>query len=183
MPAKNLLVPLWCLTLVACGTGRPVIVPVPEWRFTADNHGGEDRAKEAEKIANEHARLPLQDAAVRQKLEAFLCAGGDTRKSDNGVCPDNDAPRRYKPLLDLLRRQEPFTADDFLKKPTFKGWFRGNVYFGVVDARLPSTPAFPPLAVSDGHYWWVFYTTDGATFDRFTVFLTALPPRQARGSY
>jgi len=187
MPAKNLFFSACCLSLLACGAQKPVIVPVPEWRFTADDHGAEDRpshrAEEAEKISNEHVRLPLEDAAVRKKLEAFLCGGGDTRKSDNGVCSDDSAPRRYKPLLDLLGRRQPFTTDDFLNKPTFKGWFHGNAVFGVVDARLPSPAAFPPLAVSDGRYWWVFYTEDGATFNRFTVFLAAVPPRQARGKY
>ena len=188
MPSPVLLVSTCSFLLLAdCGSKPAAVVPVPEWRFTSDERGAEDRpshrSEEAEKIANEHLRLPLEDATLRKKLEAFLCAGGDARKRDNAVCSENDAPQRYKPLLDLLGRKEPFTEEDFLKKPTFKGWFRGNALFGVVDARLPAPPKFPPLAVSDGHYWWVFYTQDGATFDRFTVFLPAVPARQERGSY
>lgn len=156
--------------LAACAGKRQAIVAVPERRFRTENQ------------ATEHLRLPL-DPTTRKSLEAFLSAGGDVRKAENDTVSDEGAIRRYKPLLELLQRPEALTSDDLLIKPTFKGLFHGKVVYGVVDARMPSPPPLPPLAVSDGHYWWVFYSGDGRRLDALMVFLPAVPPRQARGKY
>jgi len=129
------------VSLSACGHVR--YVPVREARFRTET------------ARSERLQLPLT-AAGREKLLAFLRAGGDSDRIGNTLV-DPAAETHYGPLLDRLAASAPLTLDDLTEKRTLRPWLAGRVLRQVIDAREESPPAINPVAVGDGRYWWVFY--------------------------
>ena len=135
-----------------CGARRPEYVTVPQSQF-----------RSAEPI-----RLPLQQPD-RDRLLAFFSSGGNRYASGNVA---DDAARGHRQALDALADganlsvQASRPAREFCamavslcgQAPLF---LKRRVVQEVVDAR-DDRPPFPhPLAVSDGHYWWIFRHSHG----------------------
>ena len=107
--------------------------------------------------------LPLNDE-TKEALKNYLKSGGDTRKT-GPVDFYIKNERFYTGLLDLLSvNDRPIKVADLFSqvngiyKIAYSG-FQNPVFYDIIDATR-ETPAaeesFGPLAVSDGHLWWIF---------------------------
>jgi hypothetical protein len=108
--------------------------------------------------------LPLQDEA-KNALNKYLQSGGDLRKT-GPVDFYLKNERFYTGLLDLLsvtgraiKVTDLFSQEKGIYKIAYNG-FKAPVVYDIIDATR-ETPAaegsFGPLAVSDGHLWWIFF--------------------------
>ncbi len=110
--------------------------------------------------------LPL-DEKTRNELKNYLRSGGDKRNT--GPVPIYlHKKKSYEELLDFLSSKGMFNVRDIftinkgLYRLNHRGrkWFNGPVVLSIIDAtekRPLSEKSFGPLAVSDGHLWWIFY--------------------------
>lgn len=130
------------LALWGC-RGPVAFVAVREARFRSEMKS-EDRLQ-----------LPLT-AEERQRLMAFLRAGGDTDRIGTEVV-DPEAEKHFSPLLDRLSDKQYLALEDITERDTYGRWFCGQRLRQVVDAREESPPIIDPVAATDGRYWWIFY--------------------------
>ena len=133
------------------------------------------------------ARIPLPlNGEGRQKVEAFLMAGGNTDNIDKHGkvinISDPAAREEFKPLLDRLSEPNHLKVEDLTPRNGLQAWLHGKVMHGVVDAREPAPPSQQALAICDGRYCWIFYP-QGHDLTGLMVVVKAVPPRQSRGSY
>lgn len=114
--------------------------------------------------------LPL-NKKTKSELKNFIRSGGDKRNT--GPAPFYPHKKKsYEDLLYFLSSKGMFRVSDIFteKKGKKKGlyqvnpgvsrWFRGPVALTIIDAtrKRPWTESsYGPLAVSDGHLWWIFY--------------------------
>jgi len=159
------------LALAGCVHRQP-IVAIPEANLRT------------EVIMKERIHLPL-NADGRQKVEAFLSAGGNTDNIDRHGkvinIADPDA-KRFAPLLDRLSEPNHPKVEDLTPRNSLQQWLHGEVVHGVVDAREPAAPAQQALAICDGRYCWIFYP-QGHDLAGLMVVVKPVPPRRPRGQY
>jgi hypothetical protein len=110
--------------------------------------------------------LPL-DEKTRNELKNYIRSGGD--KSNTGPAGFYiNKKKSYEELLEFLSSKGVYLVNDiFTKKKMLyevntvvSKWFKGPVVLSIIDAtqeRPLSEKSFSPLAVSDGHLWWIFY--------------------------
>ena len=136
----------------ACCTRRPAYVTVPQKQFRSA----------------EPAALPLEPQD-RDQLLAFFSHGGN--RYARGEVSD-DAAKEHRRALDALadprnlsvRTNRP--ARDFCDMAVILCgqtalFHNRRVVQQVVDARDDRPPFPAPLAVTDGHYWWIFRHSHG----------------------
>jgi hypothetical protein len=111
-------------------------------------------------------RLPLNEK-TKNELKDYIRSGGDKRNT--GPAPFYlHKKKSYEQLLYFLSSKGLFRVSDiFTRKkelyqinPRVSKWFRGPVVSSIIDAtekRPLSEKSYGPLAVSDGHLWWIFY--------------------------
>ena len=129
--------------IAACPSPVPYVA-VPEARFRSED------------TRQKRLQLPL-DASAREKLATFLEAGGDTDNVGSNVV-DPAARSRYAPLLDRLSDPRFLAFEDLTERSSYDAWFTGRRLRQVVDAREKAPAVVDPVAASDGHYWWIFYS-------------------------
>jgi len=110
--------------------------------------------------------LPL-DEKTKNDLKNYIKSGGDIKNPG----PANfylQKRKSYEALLFFLSRKELFRVSDIFTRqkglyqvnPRVSKWLKGPVVLSIIDAtqkRPASEKSFGPLAVSDGHLWWIFY--------------------------
>jgi hypothetical protein len=161
---------VWLPLAMAGCIHRQPIVAIPEANLRSE-------VKLEERI-----HLPLT-AAGREKVEAFLAAGGNTDNIDNHGklinISDPDAPKNFQPLLNRLSEPNHLRVEDLTPRNTLNAWLHGKAIFGVADAREPAPRPQQALAICDGRYCWVFYP-QGHDLTELTVAVKWVPPRQPR---
>jgi hypothetical protein len=130
------------LSLSAC-CRTVAYVPIREARFRS------------EITAQDRLSLPLT-AADKDRLMAFLRAGGDTDKVGMEVVLP-DVPRKYGTLLTRLADEAHLSLTDLTEGTAYNEWFGDLRIRQVIDAREESPSVIDPVAVSDGRFWWIFY--------------------------
>ena len=110
--------------------------------------------------------LPLSDAE-RQMILSFLQRGGNWGTQD---VVDSNAPTHYSELLDLLCDPAFLSSHNFRNEtkideisPTMKKWFFNPIIYQIIDATKKRPPTHNPMGMSDGKYWWIFYTEKSTT--------------------
>ncbi len=105
--------------------------------------------------------LPL-DKKNREKILSFLQRGGNWGNQD---LVDYEAPTHYSGLLDLLSNPDFLYSHNFRNRtqideisPTLQPWFHNPIIYQIIDASQDRPPVHNPISISDGKYWWVFYT-------------------------
>ena len=146
------IVPLVFIFLCACAGKHPAYVAVPQAQFRSEDH----------------IKLPLSGADV-DKLIAYFDHGGNRFGRDTVPDPDNKARQQVlfalKDPANLAARTNAPARVFCDMAPALCGqaalFARKDVVQEIVDAR-DERPPFPrPLAVSDGHYWWIFRHSHG----------------------
>lgn len=134
--------PLALVLAACCGVERPTYLAVPEQIFR-------------EPVA---APIDLEDAAgwpaARDRLVAFLRAGGNQDNVEDGTIVVLDAATRYAPLLDAVARPENRDVED-LAAGVYAPWLAGPPVRHVVDAR-DEAPGRDRHVLFDGDFAWVF---------------------------
>lgn len=113
--------------------------------------------------------LPL-DEKTRNELKNYIRSGGDKNKT-GPIGFYLHKKESYEKLIDFLSRKKEFQVSDIFTKmkglyevnPRVSKWFKGPVVLSIIDAtekRPLSEKNFSPLAVSDGHLWWIFYRNE-----------------------
>ncbi len=109
------------------------------------------------------APLPLNESD-QQDLKEFIRAGGDIRETDpadfylenktfyTGLLEHFSGEDKKIKILDF------FSKEKGIYKIAYEG-FREPIVYDIIDAtrEKPTEGGFGPLAVSDGHLWWIFY--------------------------
>jgi UDP-2,3-diacylglucosamine pyrophosphatase LpxH len=105
--------------------------------------------------------LPLSETD-REEILSFLQRGGNWGNRD---VTDFHAPRHYSGLLDLLSNPEFLYSHNFRNKnqidmisPRMRRWFHDPIIYQIIDASRERPPVHNPMSISDGKYWWIFYT-------------------------
>lgn len=105
--------------------------------------------------------LPL-DKQERDNVLLFLQRGGNWENQD---LTDLEAPAHYSGLLDRLSDPDFLYSHNFRDNtqidrvaPAMRKWFHDPIIYQIVDASLDRPPVHNPMSISDGKYWWVFYT-------------------------
>ena len=123
------------------------------------------------------APLPLNEGD-QENLEDYIRDSGDTTGTASAAFYiENKA--FYTALLELLSRddkkikiQDFFSEEEGIYKIAYKG-FRKPIVYDIIDATrdTPTEGSFGPLAVSDGHLWWIFYRDNDNTIISLVVTL------------
>ena len=109
------------------------------------------------------APLPLNESDQRN-LKKYIRAGGDIRET-GPVDFYIENKTFYTGLLQLFSEEDKkikikdfFSMEEGIYKITYKG-FQGPIVYDIIDAtrEKPTERGFGPLALSDGHLWWIFY--------------------------
>lgn len=111
-------------------------------------------------------RLPLNEK-TRNELKNYIRSGGDKRNTEPAAFYLHKK-KSYEALFYFLSGKGMFRVSDIfvMKKgfynvnPRVSKWFGGPVVLSITDAtrkRPWSESSYGPLAVSDGHFWWIFY--------------------------
>ena len=110
--------------------------------------------------------LPLNEK-TKHELKNYIRSGGD--KKNPGPVPFYlQKKKSYEELLFFLSSKGMFRVSDIFTmqkglyqvNPRVSKWFKGPVVLSIIDPtqkRPSSEKSFGPLAVSDGHLWWIFY--------------------------
>jgi UDP-2,3-diacylglucosamine pyrophosphatase LpxH len=105
--------------------------------------------------------LPMTEES-RRKISTFLQRGGNW---GNEEMVDFSTPTYYEELLDLLSDSKFLHSSNFRQEEMIdqvsaqlEPWFHSPIIYQIVDAtkKVPLVPS--PICVSDGKYWWIFYT-------------------------
>jgi UDP-2,3-diacylglucosamine pyrophosphatase LpxH len=107
--------------------------------------------------------LPLTEES-RGKIATFLQRGGNW---GNDEFLDSNSPAYYDKLLDLLsdpkfRHSSNFRQETAIDQVSaqMKPWFHSPIIYQIVDGTKKHPLVPNPICVSDGKYWWIFYTGD-----------------------
>ena len=107
--------------------------------------------------------LPLTDES-RGKIATFFQRGGNW---GNDEFLDSNTPAYYDKLLDLLSDPKFLHSSNFRQETEIdqvsaqlKPWFHSPIIYQMVDATKKHPLVPNPICVSDGKYWWIFYTGD-----------------------
>ncbi len=149
-----------CILYTGCGSQRPAYVTVPQKQF-----------RSAEPMP-----LPLQPPD-RDRLLAFFSHDGNQYAS--GTVPDA-AAQAHRQVLDALADRANLSVEANKPAREFCAmaaslcghaplFLKRLVVQQVVDARDDRPPFPPPLAVSDGHYWWIFRHSHGVLTELVVV--------------
>jgi len=123
------------------------------------------------------APLPLNQVDQRN-LEKYIRAGGDIRRTDAATFYIKNKAF-YTGLLEIFSRVDKkikikdfFSKEEGIYKIAHKG-FQGPIVYDIIDAtrEKPTERSFSPLAVSDGHLWWIFYRDRDNTITGLVVTL------------
>lgn len=120
------------------------------------------------RLRSDDIALPIQ-GKDETTLLGFLVAGGDRDvMGEDAALPD--APKRYGPMLKLLRDPANLDPED-LSNGTYGSWFHDSPTQQVIDSREPALPLPGSVyAVNDGMFWWVFRRPCGTKLARLVVF-------------
>jgi hypothetical protein len=125
--------------------------------------------------------IPLNEE-IKKELKNYIRTGGDTRNS-GPVAFFLTNETFYSGLLDLLSRKDKkieienfFSKEKGIYKIAYKG-FQAPIIYDIIDATMetPNEGSFGPLAVSDGHLFWVFYRDEN---NNITELMVTVPFRQ-----
>jgi UDP-2,3-diacylglucosamine pyrophosphatase LpxH len=107
--------------------------------------------------------LPLTEES-RGKIATFLQRGGNW---GNDEFLDSNSPAYYDKLLDLLSDPKFLHSSNFRQETAIdqvsaqmKPWFHSPIIYQIVDGTKKHPLVPNPICVSDGKYWWIFYTGD-----------------------
>jgi len=105
--------------------------------------------------------LPL-DEKSKEMILTFLQRGGNWGNQD---LVDFEAPAHYSGLLELLSDPKFLYSRNFRNKaqideisPTMQPWLHSPIIYQIIDASQDRPPVHNPMSISDGKYWWIFFT-------------------------
>src|ERR1017187_5359881 len=110
-----------------------------------------------------------------------IAAGGNNRNiSDNTLANPRPAPQ-YAELLAALKANA-YTKSQFESQKPLQKWLRGQPIPGLIDARLRSPATRQSLALTDGHYWWIFYPNADLKLTGLVICQLSVAPKIKRGA-
>ena len=171
-----LLVLLWA----GCSARRqmPVVMRESDFRFP-QMVAAEAKTLEEEAIA-ERIPLPLDDDWI-QRINRFLAAGGNNRNISDNTLANPRPAQQYAELLAALKANV-YTKSQFESQKPLQKWLRGQPIPGLIDARLRSPATRQSLALTDGHYWWIFYPNADLRLTGLVICQLSVAPKIKRGA-